>query len=163
MNRTPNNFLPNPKNWRVDGEYLISTWFIFVKPFYNVQKQLNFFFINLVFWLMGILNWCTATCFCSFPWRWYRQSISKWFFVKSLCQFPFPLSLESWHLLNWRVDGEYLISTWFIFVKPFYNVQKQLNCNVIQREFSIWLINTLSTFRRCQDSRGLFTKNNISI
>jgi hypothetical protein len=24
-----------------------------------------------------------ATCFCSFPWRWYRQSISEWFFVKS--------------------------------------------------------------------------------
>ena len=41
MNRPPNNFLPNPKNWRVDGEYLISTWFIFVKPFYNVQKQLK--------------------------------------------------------------------------------------------------------------------------
>jgi hypothetical protein len=27
--------------------------------------------------------------------------------------------------------------SWFIFVKPFYNVQKQLKCNVIQREFSI--------------------------
>jgi hypothetical protein len=25
MNRPPNNFLPNQKNWRVDGEYLIST------------------------------------------------------------------------------------------------------------------------------------------
>jgi hypothetical protein len=39
-----------------------------------------------------------------FPWRWYRQSISKWFFVKSQCQSPFPLSLESWHLL--KVDRE---------------------------------------------------------
>jgi hypothetical protein len=40
----------------------------------------------------------------SFPWQWYRQSISKWFFVKSQCQSPFPLSLEPWHLL--KVDGE---------------------------------------------------------
>ena len=45
-----------------------------------------------------------ATYFCSFPWRWCRQSISKWFFVKSQCQSPFPLSLESWHLL--KVDRE---------------------------------------------------------
>jgi hypothetical protein len=37
--------------------------------------------------------------------------------------------LESW----WRISH----LTWFIFVKPLYNVQKQLKCNVIQREFSI--------------------------
>jgi hypothetical protein len=34
----------------------------------------------------------------------YRQSISKWFYAKSQCQSPFPLSLESCHLL--KVDRE---------------------------------------------------------
>jgi hypothetical protein len=33
----------------------------------------------------------------------------------------------------WRISH----LTWFIFVKPLYNVQKQLKCNIIQREFSI--------------------------
>ena len=58
------------------------------------------FLINLVSWLMGILNlvYCYLYLFVSLAW--YRQSISKWFFVKSQCQFPFPLSLESWHLLK---------------------------------------------------------------
>jgi hypothetical protein len=41
------------------------------------------------------LKFFKATCFCSFPWRWYRQSISKCFFIKSQCQSPFPLSLKS--------------------------------------------------------------------
>ena len=59
----------------------------------NILKLKEIFLINLVSWLMGILNLVfTATCFCSFPWRWYRQSISKCFFVKSQCQSPFPLN-----------------------------------------------------------------------
>ena len=67
----------------------------------NILKLKEIFLINFVSWLMGILNLVfTATCLCLFPWRWYRQSISKWIFVKSLCQSPFPLSLESWYLLK---------------------------------------------------------------
>jgi hypothetical protein len=45
--------------------------------------------------------------------RWYRQSISKcFFFVKSQCQSPFPLSLESWHLL--KVDRVFISFMWII-------------------------------------------------
>jgi hypothetical protein len=73
--------------WRISH----LTWFIFVKPYYNVQKQLK---CNV------IQRELSATCFCSFPWRWYRQSTSKWCYAKSQCQSPFPLSLESCHLLK---------------------------------------------------------------
>jgi hypothetical protein len=68
-----------------------------------------------------------ATCFCSFPWRWYRQSISKCFFVKSQCQSPFPLSLESWHLL--KVDREY-----FILIRVFSSFMfKSVNLSIFQK------------------------------
>ena len=86
----------------------------------NILKLKEIFLINLVSWLMGILNWFIATCFCLFPWRWYRQSISKWIFVKSQCQSPFPLSLESWYLL--KVDRVFIS---FMF--------KSVNLSILQK------------------------------
>ena len=47
----------------------------------------NFFKFTPLTWNPGSAH--AATCFCSFPWRWYRQSISKWFFVKESMSVPF--------------------------------------------------------------------------
>jgi hypothetical protein len=88
----------------------------------NILKLKEIFLINLVSWLMGILDWCTASCFCSFP-------------------------------------GDLLVLL-IVFCK----IDKLTLLN-------IKLINTLSTFRRCQDSRErgkgdwhrLFTKNHFDI
>ena len=71
---------------------------------YYCSRLKKIFLINLVYWLMGILNLVYCYLFLFVSLAWYRQSISKRFFVKSQCQSPFPLSLESWHLL--KVDRE---------------------------------------------------------
>ena len=92
-----------------------------LKGYKYFEIERDFFLINLVSWLMGILNLVYSACFCSFPWRWYRQSISKCFlFVKSQCQSPFPLSFESWHLL--KVDRVFIS---FMF--------KSVNLSILQK------------------------------
>ena len=56
-------------------------YFEIERDFFN---KLGVLILNLVF---------TATCFCSFPCRWYRQSISNCFFYKDVSPlFPFPLN-----------------------------------------------------------------------
>jgi hypothetical protein len=69
------------KTWR-------KLWLSYISKLFLTKRQVKF----SIFFHRGSLN------------VWYRQSISIWFFVKRQCQSPFPLSLESWHLL--KVDRE---------------------------------------------------------
>ena len=57
----------------------------------------------------------------------YKHCISKCFFVKSQCQSPFPLSLESWHLLKvGRVFISFMFKSvnWSILQKTIYKTSK---------------------------------------
>jgi hypothetical protein len=80
MKRPPNKFLPNQKI----GELMANISFDVIHLCQN-----RFLFVSLAV-IQAI----------------YKHCISKWFFVKSQCQSPFPLSLESWHLL--KVDRVFI-------------------------------------------------------
>ena len=91
-----------------------------IRNYINILKLKEIFLINLVSWLMGILNlvYCYLFLFVSLA---VIQAIYiEMFFVKSQCQSPFPLSLESWHLL--KVDRVYIS---FMF--------KSVNLSILQK------------------------------